>query len=103
VLVFERLVKPLLKLGEPAPGEIARGEQMIGRVAPVLDSQLQKHRFVAGDSFTAADISLGSALVAAEAACYPLEPYRAIRRWQADLAALPSWNATISMQTKRAA
>jgi len=102
-LVFERVVKRLLKLGEPSAIEIERGESKFAAAAQVLDGQLQKHRHVAGDKFTVADFSVGAALNAAEVAQYPLEPYRAIARWHTELKAMPSWLATCAVQTKRAA
>jgi glutathione S-transferase len=53
--------------------------------------QLQKHRYVAGEALTAADISLGAMFWIAEHAQFPLEEYRGIQRWAADLKSLPSW------------
>jgi len=103
MLVFERVVKRLLKLGEPSAAEIERGEAKFAAAAQVLDGQLQKHRYVAGDKFTVADFSVGAALNAAEAAQYPLAPYRAIARWHTELKSMPSWQATCAIQTKRAA
>lgn len=98
VFVFERLVKPAIGRGNADPAEIARGEQLWARNAPVVDGQLQKHRYVMGDKMTVADISLGAALIAADIAQYPLEPYRGIQRWQSDLASLPAWKQAVELQ-----
>ena len=49
IFVYERVVKPLFGMGEASPSELERGEKMFERIGPVLESQLQKHRFVAGD------------------------------------------------------
>lgn len=103
MLVFEHVVKKLLKLGEPSPAEIEKGEAKFNVAAKILDGQLQNHRYVAGDKFTVADFSLGAALNAAEAARYPLEPYRSIARWHTELKSMPSWQATCAVQAKRAA
>ena len=81
-------------MGEPSESELERGNQLIARLAPVLDAELQKHRYVAGESLTVADFSLGGMFYIAEQAKFPLEPYRAIQRWAADLKSLPSWKAT---------
>lgn len=103
VMVFERVVKKLLKLGEPSAAEIERGQGLFARVAQVLDGQLQKHRYVAGDKLTVADFSVGAALNAAEVAQYPIEPYRAIQRWHAELKAMPAWSKTAALQMSKAA
>jgi glutathione S-transferase len=103
MLVFERVVKRLLKLGEPNPAEIERGEAKFATAAQVLDGQLQKHRYVAGDKLTVADFSVGAALNAADAAQYPLGPYRAIARWHAELKAMPAWSKTAALQMSKAA
>ena len=94
IFAFENYVKKLFGRGEPSESEIARGNEMMARNAPVLDAQLQKHRYVAGDSLTAADFSLGAMFWIAEQAKFPFEPYRGIQRWGADLQSLPSWKAT---------
>lgn len=99
IFAFENYVKKLFGRGEPAPAEIARGNEQFARNAPVLEAQLQKHRYVAGDALTIADISLGAMFWIAEQAQFPLEEYRAIQRWAADLKSLPSWQqaATTAM------
>jgi glutathione S-transferase len=91
IFAFENYVKKLFGRGEPSPAEIARGNELIARNAPVLEAQLQKHRYVAGDKLTVADISLGAMFWIAEQGQFPLEEYRGIQRWAADLKSLPSW------------
>jgi glutathione S-transferase len=94
IFAFENYVKKLFQRGEPSASEIARGEEMFARLAPVLDGELQKHRYVAGDTLTLADFSLGAMNYIAEHARFQLEPYRGIQRWAADLKSLPSWQKT---------
>jgi glutathione S-transferase len=91
VFMFENVVKALFGRGEPDPVELKRGEQLFDRLAPVLDGQLQQTRYVAGDKLTVGDISLGASLVSAGQAKMPLEPYRGIQRWIAELRATPGW------------
>ncbi len=95
---FERVVKSLFNRGGEDPKEIERGNQLFARVGKVLDGELGKHRFVAGDKLTAADISIGAAMCIAEQARFPTEPFRNIQRWHEDLKSLPSWNRTRAMQ-----
>jgi glutathione S-transferase len=98
--VFERLVKKIIGRGDADPAEIAKAEANFARNAELLDGQLQNHRYVMGDALTVADFSLGGAMAAAEIAQYPLEPYRAIQRWHADLKSLAAWQAAVELQRK---
>lgn len=98
IFAFERVVKKLFR-GEPeSESEIARGTTLLDRIAKVLDAELSRHRYVAGDTLTVADISIGSSMCLSELAQFPLENYRSIRRWEADLKNLPSWAKTAAMQ-----
>src|SRR3954452_22129841 len=94
IFAFENHVKKLFGRGDPSESELARGGELFARLAPVLDAQLQKHRYVAGDTLSLADFSLGATNYIAEQAKFPLEPYRGIQRWAADLRSLPSWQKT---------
>ncbi len=98
IFIFEYVVKPLIGAGEPAEAEITRGTALFNRCAGVLEQELGKHRFVAGDQLTIADLTLGSTMVIAEPAHYPLDAYPAIRRWHGELAALPAWQQTLATQ-----
>jgi len=98
VLIYERLVKPLIGAGDPDPAEVERGTRLFTRCADVLEGQLGKHRFVAGDHLSIADFSIGSVMLVAERAGYPLVSYPSIRRWHADLMALPSWQGTLAAE-----
>lgn len=97
IFMFERVVKPLFGRGEASKSELDRGEELMARLCPVLDAALQKTRYVAGDTLTVADISLGATLVSADQAKMPVEPYRGIQRWRTELAALPGWIKAASL------
>lgn len=90
-LVLERCVKPLLGLGEPDPAECERSLKAYARVAPVLDGQLGRSRFVAGSALTVADFSLGAILNLSQMADLPLDEYPSMRRWHEELTELPGW------------
>jgi glutathione S-transferase len=97
VFAFEYVAKRLLRGdAEPDKTALAKGEEAFHRAAKVLDGQLQKGKFVTGDTLTLADFSLGSALNLASVAHYPLDPYAHIKRWYADLTALPAWQKTLA-------
>ena len=50
-----------------------------------------------GDALSIADFAIGAPLTMAERVGYPLENYRAINRWHADLNSLPAWQKTASL------
>ncbi|MFZ5834076.1 MAG: glutathione S-transferase family protein [Pseudomonadota bacterium] len=94
---FENVAKPqVLGIMEPDKAALAKAEEQFNRSAKVLDAQLAKTRYVAGDKLTVADFALGGDLVHAEAAKIPLAPYGEIRRWLAELQALPAWKKTLA-------
>jgi glutathione S-transferase len=98
IFAFERVVKPLFGRGDPVQSEIDRGNQMFDRIGKVLDGALGRHRYVAGEHLTVADISLGAPLVIADQAQFPIGEYRHIQRWKADLASLPSWTKASALR-----
>jgi glutathione S-transferase len=98
VFMFERVVKKLFGRGESDPAEIARGEQMMARLGPVLDGQLSKTRYLVGDRMTVADLSLASTLCSAELAQMPIEAYPGVQRWLGEIRALPAWDRTRALQ-----
>lgn len=103
ILAFERGVKGLLGLGAPDPVEIEKGMQRVNGAFAILDAHLGGHEFVCGDRLTLADFALGSALVIEQMAQLPLAPYAEIKRWGAQLSALPAWQATQKLRTPPAA
>jgi glutathione S-transferase len=97
IFLFEHVAKPLVfKGGEPDSAALAKGAELFHRAAKVLDGQLKGKRFATGAALTLADFSLGAPLNYAELAHLPLEPYSEIRRWHADLRALPAWQKTVA-------
>jgi glutathione S-transferase len=98
IFLFERVVKKIFGRGEESPSEIARGTELFHRLAKVLDGELARHRYVAGDTLTAADLAISPPLSYSEAAGFPLEDYRAIQRWAEDMKSLPAWKKTIAQQ-----
>jgi glutathione S-transferase len=93
-LVFERAIKTRLGLGDPDPAEIDKADQRFHRFAKVLEGTLAERRWVAGDTLTLADISIGASLMHAELGQLPLAEYPAIDRWFERVEALPAWQAT---------
>lgn len=94
----ERVVKPLFGRGAEDPAEITRGTALFARVAEVLDGALAQHRYIAGERLTAPDLVIGASLCVADQARFPLEPWRNIQRWRAEIESLPAWTQTRAQQ-----
>lgn len=101
ILIFERLVKKLLALGEPDPGELAKGEERFHRSAAVLDGQLKGRKYITGDTLTVADFCLGASLNLTQPAELPVGQYKEIQRWHAGLCELPAWRKTLESSSPR--
>jgi glutathione S-transferase len=98
IFAFERVVKALFQRGQADPAKIAEGNEQFARVGKVLDGVLAKSRYVAGEHLTVADFAIGSSMCIADQAQFPMESFRSIQRWKADLKALPSWAKTEAMR-----
>jgi glutathione S-transferase len=104
VFAFEYVAKPVvLGINEPDMIAIAKGTEAFHRAAKVLDGHLKNKRFATGDTLTLADFGIGSAMILAEMAHYPIEPYGEIKRWYATLSALPAWQKTRAQSAMPAA
>ena len=94
-LIFERMVKKLFGQGDPTPAQVEKGETDVRRFGAVLDGALARRRYLCGERLTVADFSVGAWLNYAERAALPLDDFRQIRRWNADLMELPAWRESI--------
>jgi glutathione S-transferase len=85
----ERLIKPQRGLS-PDPGVIALAERELARFLPTLDAQLTESEYLA-ESYSIADISIGSSLDDCELRGVTLEPYTHLGAWRARLRQRPAW------------
>ena len=94
VLVAENFVKPLTGRGPADPVEVARGEALIAKYAPILDAHLANKTWVALDRVTLADFSLAAGFALAGPARIPIGDYAHLQAWLARVQALPAWQRT---------
>jgi glutathione S-transferase len=93
-LIRERAVKSFLKLGPPDAAIVAEATEAFHREAGLLDAQLAKHAYLAGEILTLADFSVAAPLFYASEAQLPVAPYRHVRDWFSRVSALPAWRET---------
>ena len=68
-------------------------------MATALNEHLKGRQYLCGDKLSVADFAVGAPLIMAQPASLPLEYYGEIRRWYANLSALPAWQKTLKMAT----
>jgi glutathione S-transferase len=93
IIMFERVVKPLLGHGAPDAKEIERGEKLTAPLMAVLDGHLAGRTWLCGDAVTLADLSLATPLVLAERAQVALPEN--VSAWFSRVQALPAYQQTL--------
>jgi glutathione S-transferase len=89
-LVFERLVKPFLKLGSADDRLVAAAETELARYLPILEKQLDGRDHIAG-ALTIADFAVAPWFESASAVGVTLDGYPNIARWLTGLQKRPYW------------
>jgi glutathione S-transferase len=90
-LYFEHVIKSRFGMGAPDPAEVQKATDGFLRFAAVLEAQLGSHRYLAGDALSVADFAVAITLPYAQQANLPLQDFPEIRRWHAQMNALPAW------------
>lgn len=94
VLVVENVVKQLSGRGPADPVEVARGEALVARHAPILDAHLADREWVAQGRLTLADFSLAASFALAGPARLPIADYAHLRAWLGRVQELDAWKRT---------
>ncbi len=102
-LLFQRIVKQIVKLGPPDETIVAKGLECFNREAAMLDAHLATQPYLVGNTVTLADFSVAAPLFYAERAGLPLASYPNVKDWFARVSALPCWKETMPQFTAVAA
>ncbi|MGE0594942.1 MAG: glutathione S-transferase family protein [Hyphomonadaceae bacterium] len=102
IIVFERVVKPLLLSQQADPARVAQGETQLRAAAGIVDAHLQSRDFLCGE-LSLADLALGAMFAVYEPAALPLDDFAALQRWRARIQALPGWRAATAQSAVPAA
>lgn len=91
--LIENVVQPLR--GEKASQELVDAEApKWARYAEILDEQLSKTEWIAGDNITIADIAIASPMHVWRSQKLPVDNYPNFRRWVDQIEALDCWKKT---------
>lgn len=94
VYLVEFVVKPLLNT-EPDQSVIDAQAPKWHQLAGILDAQLAKTKWLAGDEITIADIAVASPMHLHAAQRLPLDQHPNLKRWMVDgIEKLPCWQKT---------
>lgn len=91
---FQRVIKPMLGLGEPDEQRIAESLGAFRRLATVLDGHLARHDFLLGGRLTLADLAVASNFSYAGVTGLPVTEFANVVSWLAALDELPEWRAS---------
>lgn len=83
-IVYNRVFAPRRKIAVDERS-LEEGLNFLGRFLPIVEAQLAKSAYLAGNTLTLADMTLLSGLDPAEVAGIDLSPYPAIRTWRENL------------------
>jgi GST-like protein len=85
---------------EKIPYAIDRYTREVQRLLGVLDTQLAKHAYIAGDDYSIADMATHPWINAYDKAPLDLSPYPALQRWRAEIAARPAVQRAYALQSQ---
>ncbi len=83
-IVYNRVFAPRRKIAVDERS-LEEGLNFLGRFLPIVEAQLAKSAYLAGNTLTLADMTLLSGLDPAEVAGIDLSPYPCIRTWRENL------------------
>ena len=89
---FQKVIKPLLNMGEPDHDVIQEKLGFTERFAKVLDDRLARQAFVVGDNLTVADFSIGAITETTKLTQIDLSAYENIQAWLLRLRSLKGWS-----------
>ncbi len=99
-ILLETFFKPLF-MGAPGdPAKIAEGKERFPVYAQILDDQLARSPFVAGDKLSIADFALACQSDHWEAGGVPYQPFKNIISWLERLHQVDAWVSTCQINEK---
>lgn len=93
-LAFQRVVKPMMGMGEPDADKIEEALTNFRRFAAVLNKRLDGRQYIVGDSMTLADLTLASSLMYSKQSEAPLAEFPNIHAWFSRISESDAWTKT---------
>ena len=100
-LTFEKLIKPMMNLGEARHDKIEEACLNLRRFGTVLNQRLDGRHYIVGNALTIADLTLASSLMYAEQTDAPLGDFSNLQSWFARITELDAWKKTTPRSSVR--
>lgn len=102
-LYFNHVIKPKFGIGAPDEKAVEEAIGFAKQFVAVLDRELEGRTFLLGDHLTVADFAVSVTLPQAETIKLPIEGFKNIARWKAQLEDIPAWREPFPSTQARAA
>lgn len=93
-LAFQRIIKPMMGMGEPDQGKVDEALTNFRRYAAVLNQRLDGKSYVVGDALTLADLTIASSLMYAKQSDVPLGEFPHVQSWFSRMSGTDAWKKT---------
>ena len=93
-LTFEKIIKPIMGLGEPRQDKIDEAFTNLRRFCAVLDQRLHDREYLVGNALTIADLTIASSLMYAKRTDVPLGDFPNVRSWFSRIGETDAWKIT---------
>jgi glutathione S-transferase len=93
-VVFQKLIRPMMGMGEPELAKIEEALTNFRRFAAVLNARLEAKAYVVGEGLTLADLTLASSLMYAKQVDLPLGEFPKIQGWFSRMTEMEAWKKT---------
>jgi glutathione S-transferase len=93
-LTFQKVLRPMMGLGEPDAAKVEEGLAGIRRFGAVLNGRLEGKSYVVGGALTIADLTIAASLMYAKQTDVPLGDFPNVAKWFGRICELPAWART---------
>jgi glutathione S-transferase len=90
-LVFEKVLKGMMGLGEADAVKIAEALTGFRRFAAVLDKRLDGKKYIVGNALTIADLTVASSMMYAKQVEAPVAEFPSVQSWFSRMCDLDGW------------
>jgi glutathione S-transferase len=91
---FQKMIKPMMGLGEPDAAKVEEALAAFRRFGAVLDQRLAGKKYIVGDALTVADLTVASTLMYAKQTELPISELPNVEAWFGRISALDAWKKT---------
>jgi glutathione S-transferase len=95
-IAFEKVVKPMLGMGDPSQAKIDEALAGFRRFGAVLNKRLEGRTWIVGDAITVADFTIAGSLMYAKQGDVPVSEFPNVASWFGRMTELDAWKKSAS-------